>query len=157
MTLGRGYDMGGRSRGEVYATLRQAGIEEYKAVICSKAAGLKGNQARTFMQVYGPMVGEISHRQQVKLFEIVYQTKLNEARISYHRHTKNSTDAISWDNLDAKIRDIVVDIFYQSAHDVSTLFSVVRKNDRQELASFIQKDSLYMDYEKDRKRIGYLK
>lgn len=41
VTLGRGYDMGSRSRGEIFATLRQAGIEEYKAVICSKASHLK--------------------------------------------------------------------------------------------------------------------
>ena len=51
--------MGSRSSGEIMATLRQAGIEEYKAVICSKAAHLKGRQAGQFVKVYGSLVGEM--------------------------------------------------------------------------------------------------
>ena len=58
VTLGRGYDMGGRSVGEIYSSLRQSGIEEYKAVICSKASCLKSRLADQFVKVYGPLVGE---------------------------------------------------------------------------------------------------
>lgn len=157
VTLGRGYDMGSRSRGEVFATLRRAGIEEYQAVICSKAAGLKGNQAKQFVAVFGPMVGEITHQQQISLFGIAYQKKLSEAKSSYYRHTETNKDAPQWEELDTKIRDVVVDIFYQGVHDKNTLFSIVLKNNKQELASYIQQDSKYMRFEKDRKRIGYLK
>ncbi len=39
VTLGRGYEMGSRSRGEVFTTLRRAGIEEYQAVICLRRQG----------------------------------------------------------------------------------------------------------------------
>ncbi len=53
VTLGRGYDMGNRSSGEIFATLRQAGIEEYKAILASKAAFLKGRDAVSFVKVYG--------------------------------------------------------------------------------------------------------
>lgn len=157
VTLGRGYDMGSRSRGEVFATLRRVGIEEYQAVICSKAAGLRGNQAKQFVAVFGPMVGEITHQQQISLFGIAYQKKLSEAKSSYYRHTETNKDAPQWEELDTKIRDVVVDIFYQGVHDKNTLFSIVLKNNKQELESYIQQDSKYMRFEKDRKRIGYLK
>lgn len=43
VTLGRGYDMGQRSRGEIHATLCQADIEDFKASLCSRAAGLTGH------------------------------------------------------------------------------------------------------------------
>jgi len=33
-----------------------------------------------FLKVYDPLVGEISHQQQIRLFELVYQIKLNEER-----------------------------------------------------------------------------
>lgn len=45
VTLGRGYDMGRRSAGEIFSTLRRAGLEENKATICSKAAHLRGKAA----------------------------------------------------------------------------------------------------------------
>ena len=54
VTLGRGYDMGSRSVGSILSTLRQAGLEEYKCVLCSKAAGFKG--ARHFT-LFRPMDG----------------------------------------------------------------------------------------------------
>lgn len=40
VTLGRGYDMKLRSAAGIISDMRTAGIEEYKAVICSKSAGL---------------------------------------------------------------------------------------------------------------------
>lgn len=89
VTLGRGYDMGSRSVGEIFTTLRQAGIEEYKAVLCSKAAYIKGQQAGLFVKVYGPLVGEITHQQQIRLFIMTYQVKLTEARSLYGRITRH--------------------------------------------------------------------
>lgn len=80
VTLGRGFDMKKRSAGEILATLRHADIEEYKAVICSKAAYLTGREAETFVQFYGPLVGEITHQQQIRLFEIAYQENVIYAK-----------------------------------------------------------------------------
>ncbi len=57
VTLGRGYDMKKRSAGSILYTLRQSGLEEYKAQICAKAAYLQGKQASDFIKVYGPLVG----------------------------------------------------------------------------------------------------
>ncbi len=61
VTLGRGYDMSQRSAGAIFSTLRQAGIEEYKAVLCARAAYLRGRHAQQFVRLYGWLVGEISH------------------------------------------------------------------------------------------------
>nr|WP_242634153.1 peptidoglycan-binding protein [Pantoea allii] len=94
VTLGRGYDMGNRSSGEIFSTIMQAGIEEYKAVICSKASHLKGRQAGQFVKVYGPLIGEITHAQQIRLFEIVYREKLNYARGVYSRNSRHVHDAL---------------------------------------------------------------
>ena len=157
VTLGRGYDMGSRSRGEVYSTLRQAGLEEFKAIICSKAAGLKGHQAGKFVQVYGPMVGEISHRQQIRLFEISYQIKLREVERSYLSNTRNQKGATPWHLLDQKIRDVLVDIYYQGTHGAAELCLSVMKNDKKELISYIGGNVHYMEFESNRNRIRYLK
>ncbi|MCK1067041.1 peptidoglycan-binding protein [Pluralibacter gergoviae] len=113
VTLGRGYDMGNRSAGEIYATLRLAGIEEYKAVLCSKASHLKGRQAGQFVKVYGPLVGEITHDQQIRLFEIVYREKLDYAKGVYSRNSRRIHEPLTWSKLDKVIRDVFVDTIYQ--------------------------------------------
>ena len=155
VTLGRGYDMGQRSTGEIHSTLRQAGIEEYKSVICSKAAYLKGRQASQFVKVYGPLVGEITHQQQIRLFEIAYQTKLREARSIYNRVAKTLSDAPTWHGLDRKIRDVVVDIFYQGVHNAPGLMRAAARG-KSELALHIKKDMYYMRFEMQRHRLRYL-
>jgi len=157
VTLGRGYDMGSRSRGEVYSTLRQAGLEEFKAVICSKAAGLKGHQAGQFVQVYGPMVGEISHQQQIRLFEIAYRIKRDETERSYLRNTKNQHEAIPWHSLNQKIRDVLVDIYYQGTTEAESLCLSAMDNDESKLIAHISANAHYMTFESSRNRIRYLK
>lgn len=75
VTIGRGYDMKKRSAGEILFTLRLAGIEEYKSQICAKASFLSGKKAASFIELYGPLVGEIIHQQQIRLFELSYKEK----------------------------------------------------------------------------------
>ncbi len=156
VTLGRGYDMGGRSSGEIYSAFIQAGIEEYKAVICSKAAHLKSRQAEQFVRIYGPLVGEITHQQQVQLFNIAYRKKLSEARSFYIRVAKSIPDAPAWNTLDIKIRDVVVDIFYQGVHNAPALMRAAIAG-KSALAEHIKNDPVYMSYEGHRKRLGYLR
>ncbi len=156
VTLGRGYDMGNRSAGEVYATLRQAELEEYKASLCARAAGLKGKRAGEFVKVYGPLVGEITHQQQIGLFEIAYKTKLMEAQSLYRRLTRTMPAAPAWNELDPKIRDVVVDIFYQGVHKARGLIQAAASG-KAELIKYIRNDREYMGFEQQRNRIGYLK
>lgn len=155
VTLGRGYDMGNRSTGEIFSTLRQATIEEYKAVICSKASSLKGRHAEQFVRVYGPLVGEITHIQQIRLFEIVYRVKREEARNLYGRVAKNIFSSPAWEQLEPKIRDVIIDIFYQGAHNVRALFQAAISG-KPALISHIKNSPTYMTYEPHRNRIRYL-
>lgn len=156
VTLGRGYDMGARSQGQILTQLRQAGIEEYKAVICANASGLHGRHAIYFVANYGPLVGEITHIQQIKLFEISYREKRVYAQFFYQKFSKSVKDAPSWEQLDLKIRDVVVDIFYQSAHDVSGLINAAIKG-KKALAEYIKNDPIYSSFEDSRQRIRYMK
>jgi len=155
VTLGRGYDMGSRSAGEIYSTLRQAGIEEYKAVLCSKAAGLEGRYAEQFVKVYGPLVGEITHTQQIRLFEIAYRVKRNEALNLYRRIAQSMPSAPAWEQLDPKIRDVVTDIFYQGVHNARALFQAAIEG-KPALIAHIKSSPTYMTYENHRNRIRYL-
>ena len=155
VTLGRGYDMRERSTGEIYATLRQAGIEEFKAVICSRAAYLRNHLAAQFVKVYGPLVGEITHEQQIRLFEIVYRIKSGETRYLYSKVAKSLPGAPPWNALDQKIRDVLVDIFYQGVKDAPDLIRAAIKG-KNALASHIRNDMNLMRYEDQRKRFRYL-
>jgi hypothetical protein len=78
-----------------------------------KASHLKGRQAGQFVKVYGPLVGEITHNQQIRLFEIVYREKLNYAKGVYSRNSRHVPDALPWFKLDKVIRDVFVDTIYQ--------------------------------------------
>ena len=151
VTLGRGYDMGSRGAGEIFVTLRRAGIEEDKATICSKAAFLRGKKAGLFVTVYGPLVGEITHQQQTSLFRISYREKVDYAQNLYRAYQPMS----AWMMLDSKVRDVVVDILYQGFHHPEALFRAATAG-RRELINFILSDTSLMVYEYQRKRIGCL-
>ncbi|WP_333780869.1 hypothetical protein [Dryocola boscaweniae] len=151
VTLGRGYDMGNRSAGEIYATLRQAELEEYKASLCARAAGLKGKRAGEFVKVYGPLVGEITHQQQIGLFEIAYSEKLAYTKSVYGRVSRRIPDAPSWQSFDQRIKDVLVDIFFQGVENTAALFSAAIKG-KQALIIHIQSSTTYMSYEMNRLR-----
>ncbi|EOI5759202.1 peptidoglycan-binding protein [Cronobacter turicensis] len=127
VTLGRGFDMKKRSAGEILATLRHADIEEYKAVICSKAAYLTGREAEKFVQFYGPLVGEITHQQQIRLFEIAYQEQVIYAKGVYDRHVRrlNIPNALPWSRIDTMIRDTFIDTIFQGNSTAEEMVSII--------------------------------
>ncbi|WP_312456710.1 peptidoglycan-binding protein [Pseudescherichia sp.] len=156
VTIGRGYDMKNRSHGQIIYEFRSAGIEEYKAVICSKASGLQGGNAFQFVKSYGQLVGEISHLQQVRLFEIVYRAKRNETINVYKRLSRHIANAPEWSALDPKVKDVVVDIFYQGVHNTMELFKAAI-NGTKALMKLIESDASYMLFENNRQRLKYLR
>ena len=141
VTLGRGYDMKERSAGEILTHFRTSGIEEYKAVICSRACGLKGGSAKNFIKYYGPLVGEITHLQQIKLFEISYRQKKEYAKGVYLRQSKNIPNPKGWDTLDKKIRETFVDIVYQGIPGLRPLIELIAGGgSRSDVAELISND-----------------
>nr|WP_241622416.1 peptidoglycan-binding protein [Rosenbergiella australiborealis] len=159
VTLGRRYDMGSRSSGEITSTLRQAGIEEYKAVICSKASHLKGRQAGQFVKVYGSLIGEITHSQQIRLFEIVYREKLNYAKGVYSRNSRHVHNPLTWYKLDKIIRDVFVDTIYQGNRTAPEMVRIMaRGGSRSEIIQYLKNDlTLSRDLRRNEIRIRSLR
>ncbi|MDQ9205885.1 hypothetical protein QBS70_16405 [Cronobacter sakazakii] len=132
-----------RSAGEIIATLRHADIEEYKAVICSKAAYLTGREAEMFVQFYGPLVGEITHQQQIRLFEIAYQEKVIYAKGVYDRHARhlNIPNALPWSRIDTVIRDTFIDTIFQGNVTANEMVAIIAKGgSRNEIITYLRND-----------------
>ncbi|WP_261643410.1 peptidoglycan-binding protein [Erwinia mallotivora] len=158
VTLGRGYDMRERSAGEIHSTLRQAGIEEYKAVICSKAAHLKSRQAAQFVKVYGPLVGEITHQQQINLFEIAYREKRYYGIGVYNRNSRNVPNRLTWGEIESKIRDVFIDTLYMGNRTAPLMVKIMASsNNRQKIIKYIEENLLPFDHRRNLIRIRYLK
>lgn len=155
VTIGRGYDMKLRTAGEIFTTLRRLGIEEYRAVLASNAAYLSGRQAKLFVDTTWKIFGEISYFQQIELFKQSYLEKKNYAKHFYVKRAKDYPHAPSWEQLDLRIRDVVVDIFFQGIRHPASLIDAAIEG-RVSLISFIRGNAALMRYESSRHRIRYL-
>lgn len=155
VTLGRGYDMKLRTAGEIFATLKSIGIEEYRAVIASKAAYLNGRQAKAFVESTWQLFGEISYVQQIELFKRSYIEKKNYAKPFYVRKAATIPGAPSWEQLDQRIKDVVVDIFYQGIRRPASMIEAAIKG-KAVLIDFIKGEPNLMQHEANRRRIRYL-
>ncbi|UQY44256.1 peptidoglycan-binding protein [Mixta hanseatica] len=157
VTLGRGFDMKLRSTGEIHSMLRQAGLEEHKAVICSRAAGLSGRAAQQFVTVFGPMVGEITHQQQIQLFEMAWHTKIHYARGVYLRHSADIAQRLPWEQIDGKIKDIFIDTLYQGNRNAGIMAKIIAQGSNREKIIQHLKDNYYQMNARNRARVEYLK
>ncbi|BBE78266.1 MULTISPECIES: hypothetical protein [Phytobacter] len=99
--------------------------------------------------------GELSYVQQIELFKRSYLEKKNYAKPFYEKTAAKKTNAPSWDQLDQKIKDVVVDIFYQGIRHPASLIEAAIAG-RTALINFIREDSSLMRYEPTRHRIRYL-
>ncbi|GAA3582672.1 hypothetical protein GCM10023078_08170 [Gibbsiella greigii] len=141
VTIGRGYDMKDRSAGKILTEIKLAGIEEYKAVICSKAAGLYGREAAQFVSVYGRLIGEITHVQQIRLFDISYTEKVQYAKGVYMRGSSRIENRVLWEDIDIKIRETFVDVIYQGISGISALIKVIATGGgRDDIIRYIETD-----------------
>lgn len=141
VTIGRGYDMKKRSAGEILFTLRLAGIEEYKSQICAKASFLSGKKAASFIELYGPLVGEITHQQQIRLFELSYKEKKDYAKNVYNRSVANIKNALSWEQIELRIRDVFVDTIYQGNNTANEMAIIIAKGQsRSDIIDYLRND-----------------
>lgn len=149
--------MGGRSSGEIFATLRQAGVEEYKAILASKSAFLKGRNAAYFIKVYGPLFGEITHQQQIRLFEIAIQIYIARAKRIFNKRKAKSTSTISWETVRLKLRDIYIDSIYQGCTSADEFCRVILLNDIEAVRTYLKTDGAQMSsYGRNLKRLKYI-
>jgi hypothetical protein len=113
VTLGRGYDMGSRTESEIFNHMIEAGVEDEKARRIAFAHGLKGFAARDFVANNKAVIGEITKRQQISLFNIIYPAYVDRTISIYNKWTQAEVDRVLWEDLGPVVKDVLVDFVYQ--------------------------------------------
>lgn len=154
VTIGRGYDMGSRSAGQVFSDLTRAGVDQTQARAISRAAGLRGRQAAEFVRLNRNTIGEITERQQATLFNQIYPTYERRAENVYNARTADVQGRTPWSELHPAIKDVLVDVVYQGYQARDTM-PTAAANNIDHLIEFIRNGRLSRD-EGNRNRAGYL-
>ncbi len=157
VTLGRGYDMGSRSKAEVYNHLTLSGVTQVQAHKISLSAGLRGNQAKNFVITNKADCEEITRDQEIALFKLIYPDYLSRALNNYNYWTHGKAEKIEWQLLTQSIRDVLVDFVYQGFTKGGRPMEAGMKNNVQELISYIENTPGISRYEAGRQRANYLK
>jgi len=110
VTIGKGYDMGSKEKGEIIRDLKSAGISEEYARILSEGSKLHKNKAKAFCDENKNI--KLTNDQVNKLFINTYnKMEINARRIL----RKKINNEIPYDKLPKNVQEIVVDYFYQGA------------------------------------------
>jgi Ca2+-binding RTX toxin-like protein len=103
VTIGRGYDMGGRTRAEVEADLIAAGVPADVAALYAGGAGRRGAKAGAWVRANRGTLVEITPAQQKKLFEDV----------TYARYRQVAVNAFpDFDEYPLKVQEAIFDMAY---------------------------------------------
>ncbi|HJW30653.1 MAG TPA: pesticin C-terminus-like muramidase [Saprospiraceae bacterium] len=157
-TIGRGYDMGGRTSDQVQTDLVNAGMSPDVASQYAQGATLHGDKANQFVQDNRNVLPEMSREVQQKLFETVSYPKYETgAEAEYQRAIKNQPNAPQWSDLDNKIKTVAVDFKYQQGQIYNSQMQEIIKNDPNSLANSILNDPRTSQYDKGRGRANYLR
>ncbi|WLI78206.1 hypothetical protein Q5705_06545 [Kosakonia sp. H02] len=102
---------------------------------------MQGRQADVFISVYGPLVGEITHQQQIRLFDFSYREKKDYAKGVYSRNSANLPKALTWDQVDIKIRDVFVDTIFQGNQTARAMVKIMAENGtRKDIIDYLKND-----------------
>lgn len=156
VTLGRGYDMGGRTESEIYHDMISAGIDENKAQKISQASNYKGTAAKLFVTNNKNDIGEITEKQQIELFNIIYPDYISRTISNYKKWTAGFETAKDWDELDGPIQEVLIDFVYQGFTKGPKPMLAGANNDKHELISYIRNTPGISRYEPGRHRANYL-
>lgn len=98
VTIGPGYDMGGRSSEQIYNDLTRVGIDPEVAETLSQAAYKTGNEANRWIQSHGGL--NITEEQQKALFEEVLVPDYEARMATQLQHFAENYDGVSSDMID---------------------------------------------------------
>lgn len=128
-------------------------------MICSKASGLSGKRdISKFLKYYGPLVGEITHIQQIKLFEIAWREKVEFARGVYFRQSKNLSNPKRWADLNAKIKEVFIDTIYQGNKSAPEMVRIMAEGgSKVDIIKYLNEDRYHGKNRRDNLRREYLK
>lgn len=158
VTIGRGYDMGGRTSAQVTQDLINAGMDSGTAVAYAQGAGLHKNEAQDFVTNHKDILPPISREVQNSLFsDVTYPSYASGAQTSYERAISGKKDATAWSDLDSKVKDVAIDFYYQQGRIYKTQMSAIIKNDPKSLATSLLNDERTSQHESARGRAPYLR
>ncbi|AXF78221.1 pesticin C-terminus-like muramidase [Erwinia tracheiphila] len=128
VTVGRGFDLGDRSKISALITLKKAGIENEKAKNISEGAGLKGCSAYNFVLKNRDSIDEITQIQQLNLFIISYNESRkdverickNKLTIQNYHSNPNISSTQAWDDIPDKIKEILIDLRFRGDYSKRT-------------------------------------
>lgn len=125
VTLGAGYDMGGRSKSEVKADLVAGGVSAADADKLSEGAGKKGSDAEDWVDDNVKTLPKITKAVAKSLYTKIYPAYVNKAR-------KIVGDwGGDWDKYPTKMKEVLVDLGYRGdlVKKHEKLVEAVKKND----------------------------
>ncbi|QLH69175.1 pesticin C-terminus-like muramidase [Aeromonas veronii] len=167
VTIGRGYDIGSRSKEDVYRDLSDSGVPDNIASLISSGAGIKGGEASSFVSENKDST-LITRKSQHLLFEKIYPDYVLRAKSNYERWTTaqgiqdanipgvSISDKTNWESLDDKVKDVIVDLVYQGFTKGPRPMVYGMLNDRQKYADYIKNNPSLSQYEPGRNRAKYL-
>lgn len=122
VTIGRGYDMGQRTRLQVLSELRYAGVSEQDAVFLAGAAGVRGESAGRFVQASLGNSPVLSLPSQRRLFEVVTTPEVlfDIKRILAKPDLQKRYGAVSWTELTPMAQEVVFDLRYRGDYTPKT-------------------------------------
>ena len=121
VTLGRGYDMKTKSAEKIEQELISSGIDPELAKRFGAATGLSGDGGRQFIRDQGLDSVEITPAQQKALFQISYsELEQDVVRLCNKPDVVETYGATDWDNLEPRIRDVVVDLRFRGDYSPAT-------------------------------------
>jgi len=122
VTLGRGYDMGQRTRLQIISELRHAGMSAEEATFFGDAAGLRGERAAKFVKAKTIESPILSISAQRKLFEKITtpETIADIRRILAKPDVRSTYGNVTWETLSSYAQEVLFDLRFRGDYTPET-------------------------------------
>jgi hypothetical protein len=122
VTIGRGYDLGGRTYAEIKRHLIESGAPSKDALFFASAAGLRGEHAAAFVREKRKHSPEISPEVQYNLFAkiLVPHYVQDIQRIFKKSDVVEAYGAADWDQLPTNVQSLLFDLRYRGDYSGET-------------------------------------
>jgi len=121
LTIGRGYDMKSKDSAKIKKDLVAADVNLKDAEILSHAAGLSGQNAKTFIITHKLEKFEVTEEIQVSLFEITYKEEETETkRLCTKADVQAKYGNCNWVQLNKAIKQVLVDLKFRGDYTGGT-------------------------------------
>ncbi|MEO7306784.1 MAG: pesticin C-terminus-like muramidase [Ferruginibacter sp.] len=121
VTIGRGYDMGKKSKSKILKDLKAAGVDSKLAELLSDGANLFGENAKQFVETKEISAIELTTDQEIMLFNNTHQELDREfQRICQKSDVEKKYGDCNLSKVDPGIREYAVDLIYRGDYSPSS-------------------------------------